>query len=251
MLSRAATTATSERVAKPLQAEGCVRTPPTVRFRGLDNIYEARSSVRWQTTKIAAATIRNGATSHARTIISSMGFNLLPYVRCKPIRGKVAPRSSISFQTVMNLLLESTNAVPYFTDVGGTLRALGVDASEFDWYVSDIETNVIFDGPPQTDGWVTGPELARCLMYSNLQFIWGVFNAFPRGKRVEVLRPPAADGNTRFWRDADALTPQLEGALFELVCWDSAATILVGITPEQAAHYMATHPEAKLLRDAA
>lgn len=150
----------------------------------------------------------------------------------------------------MNILLESSDAVPYLTDVGSTLCSLGVDASAFDWYVSDIETNFFFEGRPQVDGWMNGPELAQCLLHPGLQFIWGVFSAFPRGMRVEVPRPPSAEGNPRFWRDADTLTPQLEGALFELVCWDSSATILVGITSEQARRYMETHPQAKLLRDA-
>ena len=151
----------------------------------------------------------------------------------------------------MNIFLESTDAVPYFTDVGGTLCSLGVSVSEFDWYVSDIETNIIFDGLPQVDGWVNGPELAQCLLHPDLQFIWGVFSAFPRGMRVDVPRPPDADGNGRYWRDADSLTPQLNGALFELVCWDSSATILVGITSEQADRYKELHPQAKILRDAA
>jgi hypothetical protein len=151
----------------------------------------------------------------------------------------------------MNILLDSTDAVPYFTDVGSTLHSLGLSASEFDWYVSDIETNIIFDGLPQVDGWANGPELAKCLTHPDLQFIWGVFSAFPRGTRVEVPQPPYADGNARFWRDADTLTPQLEGALFELVCWDSSATILIGITPEQASRYTTMHPQAKPLRDVA
>lgn len=149
----------------------------------------------------------------------------------------------------MNLLLESTDAVPYFTDVGSTLRSLGVSASEFDWYVSDIETNIVGDGIPQADGWMNGPELAHCLAQPNLQFIWGVFSAFPRGMRVDVPRPPAANGNAQLWRDDSPLSPQLDGALFELVCWDSSATILVGVTAEQADSYRAAHPQARLLRD--
>ena len=150
----------------------------------------------------------------------------------------------------MNVLLESSDAVPYFTDVGGTLHALGTRASEFDWYVSDIETNVFLDGLPQVDGWIAGPELDSLLSHSGLQFIWGVFSAFPRGVRLEVTQPPSADGNSRYWQDADSLKPQLGGALFELVCWDSSATILIGITADQAHSYKAAHPQSKPLRDA-
>jgi hypothetical protein len=148
---------------------------------------------------------------------------------------------------VMNLLLEAPDAVPYFTDVGDTLRALGVCASEFDWYVSDIETNAGLVGLPQASGWIGGSELDALLSQSGLQFIWGVFSAFPRGVRVDVAEPPFADGNTRYWQGAAAVRPQLDGASFEVVCWDSSATIVVGVTAEQAQRYRAAYPQAKPL----
>jgi hypothetical protein len=145
----------------------------------------------------------------------------------------------------MNLLLESPAPVPYFTDVGATLLALGVKASEFDWYVSDIEMNFNVEGFAPVDGWITGSELERVLAHPNLQFIWGVFSAFPVGRRVEIQESPSADGNPTYWKGGEVLKPQLEGADFELVCWDSSATLLIGITKEQAAHFSSAYPHAK------
>lgn len=145
----------------------------------------------------------------------------------------------------MNLVLEPPTPVPFFTDVGKTLLALGVKASEFDWYVSDIETNIHVEGFAPVDGWLVGSELERVLSRPNLQFIWGVFSAFPVGLRVDIQESPSADGNPTYWKGSEALKPQLEGAVFELVCWDSSATLLIGITEQQAAHFTSVHPLAK------
>ncbi|MBO9689774.1 MAG: hypothetical protein J7598_24500 [Mitsuaria chitosanitabida] len=151
----------------------------------------------------------------------------------------------------MNLLLDSSSAVPYFTDVGATLRAIGVSASEFDWYVSDVDTNFKPAGLSWSDHWMTGPELAAVLSHADLQFNWAVFSAFPRGTRIDVVEAPSADGNPEFWRDDGTLRPQLKDASFELVCWDSSATILIGISESQAARFCRAYPEAKPLRSVA
>ncbi len=151
----------------------------------------------------------------------------------------------------MNLLLDSSSAVPYFTDVDATLRAMGVSASEFDWYLSDVETNFDPAGFSWSDRWMTGPELAEVLSHANFQFIWAVFSAFPRGARVEIDEAPFADGNRAFWVDDGTLRPQLAGASFELVCWDSSATILIGISESQADQFGLAYPEAKPLQSVA
>jgi len=41
----------------------------------------------------------------------------------------------------MNLILEKTNQVKFFTNMKDVFCALKVDCADFDWYVSDIETN--------------------------------------------------------------------------------------------------------------
>lgn len=127
-----------------------------------------------------------------------------------------------------------------------TLAALGVRAEEYDWYISDVETNVSVPGLSEQGQWVSGQDLSQILGVTHLQFIWAVFSAVPRGHRSAVAVEPCADGNTSFW-GAQEIRPQLPGALFEIACWDSSATILVGVTTEQAASYRRVYPEAKLL----
>lgn len=126
-----------------------------------------------------------------------------------------------------NLILEHSSAVPYYTDMRRVMLALGISAKKFDWYISDIETNVgeLF---PIEDRWLEGESLQRILDEHEIQFIWAVFSAVPRGYRRDVKVAPFADGNRNYWNDAD-VKPQLPGALFEIAAWDSSATLFVGL----------------------
>jgi hypothetical protein len=145
----------------------------------------------------------------------------------------------------MNLVLESSERVPFYTDMRSTLTALGVEASAYDWFVSDLETNVAVPSLGFGDVWVTGEELSQVLA-GDVQFIWGVFSAVPKGTRFDVPVPPGADGNSRLWQPPE-VRPQLQEACFEIVCWDSSATVLVGLSQEKATRFLATYPEAKPL----
>lgn len=145
----------------------------------------------------------------------------------------------------MNVILECSEQVAWHTDMAATIAAMGVTPQSFDWYVSDVETNVSMTQLSRGDTWISGDELAA-LLCANPQFIWGVFSAFPIGVRVAVDRPPFAEGNSSFWQQPGPF-PQLPGACFEVVCWDSSATILVGVTEEQAASFSRAYSDAKLL----
>jgi hypothetical protein len=146
----------------------------------------------------------------------------------------------------LNLILENCARVRYFTNMAETLSAMGVRAEEYDWYISDVETNVGVPSLSEQGKWVSGRELSQILGSADLQFIWAVFSAVPKGRRPPVVIEPRADGNVSYW-GAQEVRPQLPGALFEIACWDSSATIFVGLTAEQAASYRRVYPEAKLL----
>jgi hypothetical protein len=149
----------------------------------------------------------------------------------------------------MNLILESPASVPYFTDVGRILKAAGLEIRNFDWYVSDVETNI--DVPDLLAGsrWFTGDELAQVLAIDRLQFIWGVLSAVPKGMRCPIEAEPFVDGNRSYWLASEA-RPQLPSALLEVACWDSSATILLGLSEEQAVAFKKAFPEARLLSEA-
>lgn len=150
----------------------------------------------------------------------------------------------------MNLILEKTDQVPFFTNMCLTFEALGIDCAVYDWYVSDVEINSGLQDFCANGAWFSGKELKSLIANDDLQFDWGVFSAVKSGERFEVDAVPYADGNPTFWQDPD-LSPQLQGALFEIVCWDSSATLLIGISDEHAERFRNRFSDAKLLSDAA
>ncbi len=142
----------------------------------------------------------------------------------------------------MNLILEKTEQVAYFTNMREVLAAAGIRAKDYDWFISDVDANCA----PMDDQWISGEALADLLQRHDLQFAWAVFSAVPAGFRSTISAAPGADGNPNFWNKQDLL-PQLKGALFEIVCWDSSATILINL-PEQAARsFIARYPDTKPL----
>ena len=147
----------------------------------------------------------------------------------------------------MNLILEDCAQIPYFTNMRWVLDALELNAGDFDWFVSDIE-HTGGDAFCAEDHWISGNDLERALRNNDIQFIWAVFSAIPKGgPRPVIHEPPYADGNTAFWSDP-SLRPQLTEALFEVVCWDSSATILVGLPEAALRQFCHRFPDAKELR---
>jgi hypothetical protein len=96
---------------------------------------------------------------------------------------------------------------------------------------------------------MSGDDLASFLRDYEVQFDWAVFSAVPKGFRSTPPSSPCADGNPAYWNGTEP-GPQLAGALFEIACWDSSATILISL-PEQAAlsfrtRFTDTRPLAKI-----
>jgi hypothetical protein len=146
----------------------------------------------------------------------------------------------------MNLILEHTTQVRYFTEINSVFQALRISASDFDWYLSDLEMIGSISGFEATDQWIGGEDLQRVITENEIQFIWGVLSAFPKGFRCEIEEPPYADGNPTYWEDSEC-KPQLTSALFEIVSWDSSAVILVGISAQAGDNFLQAYPDAKLL----
>jgi hypothetical protein len=149
----------------------------------------------------------------------------------------------------MNLILEQTDQVPWFTNMRDVLKAAGIEAQDYDWYISDIETNWTPPGFSLADHWLSGEELASFLREHEVQFGWAVFSAVPKGFRSAPLSAPYADGNPSYWR-GDEPVPQLEGAVFEIACWDSSATILINLPAEAARSFQMRYTDARPLATA-
>lgn len=146
----------------------------------------------------------------------------------------------------MNVVLENSDSVKFFTDLRVTFSALGIDCESYDWYISDIETNRV----EISEGWCSGVQLKRIIESNEIQFIWGVFSAFTKGVRVDVINPPFVYDNPSYW-SGEEVAVQIPGALFEIAAWDSSATILVGGTPEMVQAFSTVFPEVKNLKEVA
>jgi hypothetical protein len=133
----------------------------------------------------------------------------------------------------MNLILEKTDQVRWFTNMREVFDAADIAPQDYDWYLSDIETNWTPPGFSPIDQWLSGDALASFLREHEVQFIWAVFSAVPKGFRSTLLSAPYVEGNPSYWSGEEPAL-QLDGALFEIACWDSSATILINL-PAQAA----------------
>ncbi|USH05157.1 hypothetical protein K6Q96_18220 [Grimontia kaedaensis] len=146
----------------------------------------------------------------------------------------------------MNLILENTAQVKYFTYMTDVFSALSISCTDYDWYISDIETN----GYLVDEGWYSGESLDSLIQGNKIQFIWAVFTAFPIGTKFDVTEKPYIDGNPDYWNGSNP-EPQLDRALFEIGCWDSSATILVGVPSQLAENFMAIYTDTRELDRAA
>jgi hypothetical protein len=150
----------------------------------------------------------------------------------------------------MNLILERTDSVRWFTDMKSVFSALGFRASDYDWFVSDVETNYYGSEFTSEDQWITGMALERFITENEVQFIWAVFSAFPKGTRFSIETPPNVQDYAGYWGGIE-VTPQLKDALFEIAAWDSSATILVGVPAEAVTRFKVAYSDAKPLVSAA
>ncbi len=137
----------------------------------------------------------------------------------------------------MNLIQEGNDQVKFYSSMLDVEAWLGIDLSDFDWHISDIDGGWSGLSDP---AWVTGRELKTKLAEHDYQFIWAVFSAFPSGAPTILSDKPYADGNPDFWNGIPS--KQLENAVFEIVCWDSSATLFIGLSDEFAQSVLAKAP---------
>lgn len=140
----------------------------------------------------------------------------------------------------MDLVIEG-DCLPGLPEI---LTAMRISGADFMWYLADVEASTW----PQHihDCWISGSDLMATWVPNETQFIWGVLDAFPGGRTIQVKERPCADGNQSLWT-GQPLTPQLDGAAFEIVYWDSSYVLLIGLTAEHATSVMDELPRAKPL----
>ena len=118
--------------------------------------------------------------------------------------------------------------MPHHTDMAKVLGVVGGFSKGCFWQVSEPETNYWPDPRFKEDVFIiSDQELRTVLGAHDVQFDWAVFSALP----VRPIRPqpvadrPYAAGNGAIWQDQPVV--QHPSALFEVICWDSTATMVV------------------------
>jgi hypothetical protein len=104
-------------------------------------------------------------------------------------------------------------------------------AIQYNWLITDCECNYYPDSRIQLNqeyAWLSGDELLKIVRSDDIQFIWAVFSAFPKGISLEdVLQSelPYADGYQGFWQNPVGIQHPL--ALIEIVPWDSSLVLFI------------------------
>lgn len=127
----------------------------------------------------------------------------------------------------MKLILEKSNQMPFYTDMGLIFKSVG-DLENMMWLVTDIECNYLpSDRLKEEPLWIDGRELKEIVSNHNLQFIWAVFTGFKKDfnkLKADNTSLPYADGNESIWDSS--YNKQISDAIIEIICWDSSATII-------------------------
>lgn len=142
----------------------------------------------------------------------------------------------------MNYIQVDTDEVDFFTSLKDVSQWLEIELEDFDWHISDIE-----GAWPELDdpSWILGKELSNKLDEYDHQFVWSVVSAFPKGYKPFTTESPFADGNQSFWKGSPK--KQLEESLFEIVCWDSSATLFIGLSESMSENLLRNAPGIKNL----
>jgi hypothetical protein len=160
----------------------------------------------------------------------------------------------------MNLLLTYSDQMAFYTDMRAVFDTMPGVCESHDWLISDLDCHALMDDrPPEapvpglapsaeklltSDSRILlpGNEFREALDARDIQFVWAVFSALEPGTRPDTSRCPCADGNPDFWKGSPK--PQLREALFEIVCWDSGSTMLIGVPDRIAERFTARFTDA-------
>jgi hypothetical protein len=140
----------------------------------------------------------------------------------------------------MNYIQEKSKSVPWYTSLIDVFRWLEINAEDYDWHFSDVDGGWNELNDPS---WVKGEYLAAKLAEYDYQFVWSVISAYPKNTKAFTSEKPYADGNPDFWSGIPK--KQLNDSIFEIVCWDSSATLFVELPSELSKRLLNNAPGIK------
>ena len=145
----------------------------------------------------------------------------------------------------MNLIVEKSERIKWYTDLFPFFDQISDVVTQHEWLWTDDE--VVSELPEhKTDEhqrkWVDGATLIQ-FVRNRPQFVWSVLSAIDPND-VDNARSdstyPSADGNGNLWLGTPQ--PQHPCAKFEIVCWDSTATLLINANEALANAFRNAYP---------
>lgn len=143
-----------------------------------------------------------------------------------------------------NLIVEYSDVIPWYTDLHPFLSRIEATVLKYDWLWTDVEVNAQLPIAHRDDGryWIRGETLLQ-FTKNRPQFSWSVLSAIPSELKEIANREncePFADGNPKFWEGIPV--PQHPCSDFEIVCWDSTSTLLIGADDALACAFEQAYP---------
>ena len=141
----------------------------------------------------------------------------------------------------------------WYTYMNIVTQPIRDEVAQYNWLISSYDCNCYPDDRISYENdftWISGSDLLSILDQHEIQFIWGVFSAFPKEIALDNIlayKLPYADGYTGFWHNPISLQHPL--AVMELVPWDSSLFLLISKDDETISKFIAAFPEAKDLEE--
>ena len=120
---------------------------------------------------------------------------------------------------------------------------------KYNWLISNYECNCYPDKRISFENeyaWISGEDLLSIVNQYDIQFVWGVFSAFPKEIELDdVLKYdlPCAAGCAEFWHNPISIQHPM--AIMELVPWDSTLFLLISKEDEIVNKFISAFPECK------
>lgn len=131
-----------------------------------------------------------------------------------------------------NLIIENSPTIKWYSDLYPFFSLIEPTIRKHRWLWTDVEVNAPLPIPHNDFGrYLIDGDTLFDFAVGRPQFNWSVLSALPSEYEVAPTAIPResvpyADGNPDFWHGSPR--PQFSDAVFEIVCWDSSATLLIG-----------------------
>ena len=143
-----------------------------------------------------------------------------------------------------NLIIEKSPTIAWYSDLNPFFTLIESTIRERRWLWTDVDITSDLPVPSNDhDRYLIDGDTLFDFALNRPQFVWSVLSALRPDADFDPTAldsAPYADGNPNFWTGSPR--PQFPDALFEIVCWDSSATLLIGAPDNVADAFRAAYP---------